>query len=145
MAIDSNNKSTDMACHKGGEDNDQHKADSLDRSGSSQVAWKDTTLVRGGTKPTSLPALHRSQRNHSSCNGALLNHHNQLKTDMLDGIWPGSHNVQLLNWFMEMHFSGNWMAYLYFAKWGKTKQDGDSDAVVRLGDWLLANAEKRRG
>jgi hypothetical protein len=64
---------------------------------------------------------------------------------MLDRIWPGSHNVQLLNWFVEMHFSGNWMAYLYFAKWGKTKQDGDLDAVLWLGNWLLAYAEKGGG
>jgi hypothetical protein len=86
MAIDSNNKSTDTASCKGKEDEDQHKADSLDRSGGSQAAQKHTSLVRGGTKPTSLLALHRGQRNHSSCKGALPDHHDQLKTDMLDGI-----------------------------------------------------------
>jgi hypothetical protein len=86
MAIDSNNKSTDTAFCKGKEDKDQHKADSLERSGGSQAARKHTSLVRGGTKPTSLPALHRGQRNHSSCKGALPDHHNQLKTDLLDGV-----------------------------------------------------------
>jgi hypothetical protein len=145
MANDSNNESTDTTSCKGKEDVNQHKADSLDRSSGSQVVRKHMTLVRGGTKPTSLPALHRGQRNHSSCKGALPDHHNQHKTDMLNGIWPGSHNVQLLNQFVEMHFFGNWTAYLYFAKWGKTKQDVDPDAVVWLGGWLLANAKKGGG
>jgi hypothetical protein len=86
MAIDSNNESTDTALCKGKEDKDQHEADSLDRSGGSQVARKHTSLVRGGTKPTSLTALHRGKHNHSSWEGALPNHHDQLKTDMLDRI-----------------------------------------------------------
>ncbi len=38
MAVDSNNKSTDRASCKGKEYDDQHKANSLDRSGGSQVA-----------------------------------------------------------------------------------------------------------
>jgi hypothetical protein len=51
MAIDSNNKSTDMASCKGKEDKDQHKSDSLDRSNGSQAARKHTSLVRGAPNP----------------------------------------------------------------------------------------------
>ncbi len=110
MAIDSNNKSTATASCKEKEDGNQHKANRLDRSSGSQAAQKHMTLVRGGAKPTSPPALHHGQCNLSSCKGALPDHHNQLKADMLDGIWPGSHNVQLLNWFVEMNFLGDWTA-----------------------------------
>jgi hypothetical protein len=44
-----------------------------------------------------------------------------------------------------MHFSGDWTMYLFFAQWGETKQDGDLDAVIWFGNWLLADAEKGGG
>ncbi len=54
MDIDSDDKSTGMAFCKGEEDEDPLEANSLDRSGGSQAAWKDTTLVREGTFSSSI-------------------------------------------------------------------------------------------
>jgi hypothetical protein len=39
------------------------------------------------------------------------------KDDSLNGIWPGSHDVQGVTRFVTTHFAGDGMAYLHFAKW----------------------------
>jgi hypothetical protein len=39
------------------------------------------------------------------------------EVDILDVIWPGSHNVTLLTHFVSCHFAGDWSAYLLFAHW----------------------------
>jgi hypothetical protein len=33
------------------------------------------------------------------------------ETDILDGVWPGSHDVTLLTRFVSCHFNGDWSAY----------------------------------
>jgi hypothetical protein len=39
------------------------------------------------------------------------------KVSILDGIWPGSHNITLLTRFVACHFAGDWNNYLLFAHW----------------------------
>jgi hypothetical protein len=47
------------------------------------------------------------------------------ETDILDGVWPGLHDVTLLTRFVSCHFDGDWLAYSRFLHW----------ADVRSLDW----------
>jgi hypothetical protein len=35
--------------------------------------------------------------------------------DILDGVWPGLHDVTLLTHFISCHFDGDWSAYAQFS------------------------------
>jgi hypothetical protein len=37
------------------------------------------------------------------------------EVSILDGIWPGSHNITFLTHFVACHFTGDWNIYLPFA------------------------------
>jgi hypothetical protein len=58
------------------------------------------------------------------------------ETDILDGIWPGSHNVTLLTRFVTCHFSGDWSAYLPFAHWADSKSLGHPSTSISIDKWL---------
>ncbi len=64
---------------------------------------------------------------------------------MLDGIWPGSRDVKLVQRFVQMHFADDWTSYLYFAQWADTQLSSDSSAIVRLEDWLSLDEEHGGG
>jgi hypothetical protein len=61
---------------------------------------------------------------------------NKKETDILDGIWPGSHNATLLTRFMTCHFSGDWSVYLPFAHWADSKSLGHPSTSISIGKWL---------
>jgi hypothetical protein len=56
--------------------------------------------------------------------------------DLLDGIWPGSHDVRLVTCFVFLHFNGDWTAYLQFAKWADDRTLTHSGVAIWLEDWL---------
>ena len=58
------------------------------------------------------------------------------KTDILDGIWPGSYNATLLTHFVTCHSSGNWSAYLPFAHWVDSKSLGRPGTSISIDEWL---------
>ncbi len=64
---------------------------------------------------------------------------------MLDGIWPGNHDIQCLTRLVNMHFSGDLTAYLSFAQLGETRRNEDPDAVVLLNAWLPELSEEGGG
>ncbi len=39
------------------------------------------------------------------------------ETDILDGVWPGLHDVTLLTHFVSCHFDGDWSLYSRFLHW----------------------------
>jgi hypothetical protein len=47
------------------------------------------------------------------------------ETDILDGVWPGLHDVTPLTCFISCHFDGDWLAYSQFLNW----------ADAQLLDW----------
>ncbi len=65
---------------------------------------------------------------------------NKEETDILDGIWPGSHNATLLTHFVTCHFSGDWSAYLPFAHWADSKFLGHPSTSISIDEWLSLNS-----
>ncbi len=53
---------------------------------------------------------------------------------MLDGIWPDRSDTMAVQRYVKMHFSDDWITYLYFAQWGdallatdpRVKDNGDN-------------------
>jgi hypothetical protein len=83
-----------------------------------------------------------------------INLSNRDKAAILNGFWPGAHEITLLTQFMLVQFSGDWSAYLYFAnwtdtqslersaylyfaKWADTQSLEQPDLMINIGDWLL--------
>jgi hypothetical protein len=58
------------------------------------------------------------------------------KEEILEGIWMGTHDPHLLTWFVSSHFSGNWTAYLPFARWVDGWCMTAPGAPIWLDDWL---------
>jgi hypothetical protein len=44
-----------------------------------------------------------------------------------------------------MHFSDDWITYLYFAQWGDAQIAANPQTIVRLEDWLLVSEEDGGG
>ncbi len=61
---------------------------------------------------------------------------NKEETDILDGIWPGSYNANLLTRFVTCHFSGDWSAYLPFVHWVDSKSLGHLGTSISIDEWL---------
>jgi hypothetical protein len=74
--------------------------------------------------------------------GSLAANIDQDKKDILEGIWPGSHNVHLLTHFARCHFAGDWTAYLLFPRWAKARSLTVSGALVWLDKWLEEEEDK---
>jgi len=64
---------------------------------------------------------------------------------MLDGIWPGRDDTMAVQRYVTMHFSDDWITYLYFAQWGDAQIAANPQTIVRLGDWLLVAEEDGGG
>ena len=43
------------------------------------------------------------------------------ETDILNGVWPGLHDVTLLTRFVSCHFDGDWLAYSQFLHWADAR------------------------
>jgi hypothetical protein len=41
-------------------------------------------------------------------------HQELIKSNIIDGIWTGNHDITLLNRFVDCHFDGDWNGYSYF-------------------------------
>jgi hypothetical protein len=61
---------------------------------------------------------------------------------MLDGIWPGIDNKLLLCWFISCHFDKVYTLYFAFLRWRDIYLAEFPTAVVRVCDWLRANASE---
>ena len=64
---------------------------------------------------------------------------------MLDGIWPGRSDTMAVQRYVKMHFSDDWITYLYFAQWGDAQLAADPQTIVHLEDWLLVAEEDGGG
>jgi hypothetical protein len=64
---------------------------------------------------------------------------------MLDGIWPGRDDTMAVQHYVTMHFSDDWITYLYFAQWGDAQIAANPQTIVRLEDWLLVSEEDGGG
>jgi hypothetical protein len=64
---------------------------------------------------------------------------------MLDGIWPGRDDTMTVQCYVTMHFSDDWITYLYFAQWGDAQIAANPQTIVRLEDWLLVSEEDSGG
>ncbi len=56
--------------------------------------------------------------------------------EILEGIWPGTHDPHLLTRFVSSHFSGDRTAYLPFARWADARSMTAPGVPIRLDDWL---------
>ncbi len=65
--------------------------------------------------------------------------------DILDGIWPGSHDIQLVTHFVMTHFARDWTAYLHFAQWSDPRVLTDPGTTICLDDWLQTKSGKEDG
>jgi hypothetical protein len=66
------------------------------------------------------------------------------ENDILDGIWPGSHDIQLVTRFVISHFSGEWTAYHHFAKWADSRVLTHPGITTWLDDWPHTKSGKTR-
>ncbi len=64
---------------------------------------------------------------------------------ILNGIWPGSHNVSLLSHFVSLHFVGDWSVYLQFAHWADAQSMLYPNIPVRLDSWLSLKSDLAGG
>jgi hypothetical protein len=54
---------------------------------------------------------------------------------ILDGNWPGSHNITLLTRLVACHLAGDWNSYLLFAHWADSQLLGNPSFSTQLDDW----------
>ncbi len=73
---------------------------------------------------------------------ALLDNCND---DILDGVWPGLHDIQLLTCFVMTHFSGDWTSYLHFAKWADSRLLTAPGSLILLEGWLQSKYGREDG
>ncbi len=57
------------------------------------------------------------------------------EVSILNGIWPGSHNITLLIHFAACHFTGNWNSYLPFPHWADSQALESPSSYIRLVTW----------
>ena len=59
--------------------------------------------------------------------------------DNTDRVWPGKHNPKLLSRFVNLHFGGDWHAYIHFGRWAENKRLTTTDDIS-LDEWLSLKA-----
>jgi hypothetical protein len=64
------------------------------------------------------------------------------KNEILEGIWPGTHNPHLLTRFFSSHFSGDWTGYLPFARWADAWSMTAPGVPIWLDNWLEEKEDK---
>jgi hypothetical protein len=113
-----------------------------DNNNSTSVSNKDTEFEPRGGIPNDYPPTRRVLKFppevHCGCiflgtYTALLDTCND---DILDGVWPGSHDIQLLTCFVMTHCSGDWTSYLHFAKWADSRLLTAPGSPILLEIWL---------
>ena len=57
-----------------------------------------------------------------------------------DRLWPGKHNPKLLSRFVNLHFGGDWHAYIHFSRWAENKRLTTTNAIS-LDEWLSLRAD----
>ncbi len=63
------------------------------------------------------------------------------EANILDRIWPGSHNITFFTHFVFCHFAGDWSAYLLFAHWVDSRLLEHQDSEIHLNKWLSLNLD----
>ncbi len=61
------------------------------------------------------------------------NHNNN---SILDGLWPGQEDKNLLSRFVEQHFYNNWLAYSLFEEWAVARFKVDPDSAIYVEEWM---------
>jgi hypothetical protein len=64
------------------------------------------------------------------------------KDEILERIWPGTHDPHLLTLFVSSHFSGNWTAYLPFPRWADAWSMTAPGVPIWLDHWLEEEEDK---
>ena len=98
-----------------------------------------------GKAPASPPKVQRGLSTTSLQRMPTLDEQDTIENSMLDGVWPGGQDIQLVQRFVKMHFADDWTTYLYFAQWAGLRRSGNPAATVRLGDWLSVDEEEGGG
>jgi hypothetical protein len=57
------------------------------------------------------------------------------KASILDGDWPGPHNITLLTRHVVCHFTGYWNSYLPFAHLADSQSLDNPSSFIQLDDW----------
>ncbi len=103
---------------------DSTKTDSSDSNGNEA----DSLLLDLFLAPVCLTTLFEGDGTH---------HHQELiESNIIDGIWPGNHDITLLTHFVDCHFNGDWNVYLYFGQWAEEQRLAAPSASIQLDDWL---------
>jgi hypothetical protein len=90
----------------------------------------DTSVSRSSPCTIKLTTLFGTKRSTSTpwCN--------KEEADILDGFWPGSHNITWLTHFVLCHFAGDWSAYLHFPHWVDAQSLEQPGSEIHLDEWL---------
>jgi hypothetical protein len=65
------------------------------------------------------------------------------EASILNGIWPGSHNITLLTRFVACHFAGDWNSYLPFTHWADSQLLENPSSNIQLDDWHSLKSDGR--
>ena len=57
---------------------------------------------------------------------------------MIDGIWPGHEDQQLLSQFISLHFDNELECYSDFLQWRETRMDDRSGAIATVSMYFKA-------
>ncbi len=104
---------------------------------------KATTSTNGACSPVcgdlkSPPKVHRGQTPADTRSVSL----DAGKDDIIDRIWPGSHDIQHVTHFVMTNFAGHWTAYLHFSQWADSRELTDPDNTICVDDWLQTKPSK---
>ncbi len=96
------------------------------------VSLESDTLVGRSSpctvKPTTLFGTKRSASTPWS---------NREEAVILNGFWPGSHDIIRLTHFVLCHFAVDWLAYLHFSHWVDARSLEQPGSEICLDEWLL--------
>ncbi len=95
-----------------------------------------------GRTPPSPPKVQRGRSTKSTQRTPTPDEKDTIKGSMLEGVWPGGQDIQLVQRFVTMHFGDDWATYMYFAQWADRRRSGDSSITVRLEDWLSVDKDE---
>jgi hypothetical protein len=105
------------------------KTDSSDSNGNGA----DSLLLDLFLAPVRLTTLFEGDGTHY--------HQELIESAIIDGIWPGNHDITLLTCFVDCHFEGDWNGYLYFDQWAEEQRLASPSASIQLDDWLSLKSD----
>jgi hypothetical protein len=100
------------------------KTDSSDSDGNEA----DSLLLDLFLAPVCLTTLFEGDGTHC--------HQELIESNIINGIWPGNHDITLITYFVDCHFDGDWNGYMYFGQWAEEQRLDAPSASIRLDYWL---------